>query len=192
MSYTHRQNRVRALQALDRRVKAFRTRDEVWPLYVPSEPVSMDGVVRQALDGMAFEPLELRSRSLIWLAWPDGETWELWVIALPSGLKLYCDTGSDETRLLATGRRDSEIETDRLFLELLSESGGAHFGIEMAGPPPSRVRSSLNDRELLIDFFVSLFEVEHLEEEIRGLVAASDDFRNDVATWLEGALKRPS
>ena len=192
MSYTHRQNRVRALKALDHRVKAFRTRDEVWPLYVPSEPVAMDAVLRTALDGMAFDPLELRSRSLLWLAWPDGETWELWVIALPSGLKLYCDTGSDETRLLATGRRDSEIETDRLFLELLSESAGAHFGIEMAGPPPSRVRSPLEDRDLLIDFFVGLFEVGHLEDEIRALVPKSDDFRNDVAAWLEGAQKRPT
>ena len=190
MSYTHRQNRVRALQALDRRVKAFRTRDEVWPLYVPSEPVGMDDVLRPALDGVPFDPFELRARSLLWLAWPDGETWELWVIALPSGLKLYCDTSSDETRLLATGRRDSEIETDRLFLERLSESAGAHFGIEMAGPPPSRVRSPIDDRDLLIDVFVGLFEVGHMEAEIRQMVGGSDDFRNDVATWLERALKR--
>ena len=101
-------------------------------------------------------------------------------------------SGSDETRLLATGRRDSEVETDRLFLELLSESAGAHFGIGMAGPPPTRVRSPIADRDLLIDFFVSLFEVEHLEEEIRQLVPRSDDFRNEVAEWLERALKRPT
>lgn len=184
MSYKHRQNRVRALQALDRRVKAFRTRDEVWPLYVPSEPVSMDDVLRRDLDGALFDPLELRSRTLLWLAWSDGATWELWVIALPSGLKLYCDTGSDETRLLATGRRDSEIDTDRHVLELLSESAGDHFGIEMAGVLPSRVRSPI-DRELLIDFFVSLFEVEQMEDQIRSLVPRSDDFRNEVAQWLE-------
>ena len=189
MSYTQRQNRVRALQALDRRVKAFRTREAVWPLYVPSEPVSMEDVIAQALDGATFDLLTLRSRTLLWLAWPDGGTWELWVVTLPSGLKVYCDTGSDETRLLATGRRDSEIETDRLFLELLAESAGGHFGIQMAGPPPSRVRSSIDDRDLLIDFFVELFEVEHLEGEIRRVVPSSDDFRNDVAVWLERALK---
>lgn len=189
MSYTQRQNRVRALQALDRRVKAFRTREEVWPLYVPNEPVSMDAVVAQALDGAAFDLLTLRNRTLLWLAWPDGGTWELWIVTLPSGLKLYCDTDSDESRLLATGRRDSEIETDRLLLELLAESAGGHFGIQMAGPPPSRVRSSLADRDLLIDFFVELFEVEHLEEEIRRIVPRSDDFRNDVAAWLERALR---
>ena len=189
MSYTQRQNRVRALRALDRRVKAFRTRDEVWPLYVPSKPVAIDEVLRGELDGAVFDPLELRSRTLLWLAWPDGGTWELWVIALPSGLKLYCDSGSDETRLLATGRRDSEVETDRLFLELLSESAGAHFGIGLAGPPPTRVRSPIRDRDLLIDFFVSLFEVEEMEDEIRELVPGSDDFRNDVARWLEGAVR---
>ena len=192
MSYTQRQNRVRALQGLDRRVKAFRTRDEVWPLYVPNEPVSMDEVLQRELDGAAFDPLELRSRTLLWLAWPEGETWELWVITLPSGLKLYCDTGSDETRLLATGRRDSEVETDRLFLELLSESAGAHFGIEMAGRPPARVRSSVKDGDLLIDFFVSLFEVARMEPEIRRIVGSSDDFRLDVAEWLDRALKRPT
>ena len=189
MSYTQRQHRVRAQQALDRRVKAFRTRDEVWPLYVPSEPVAMEEVVAQALDGASFDLHTLRSRTLLWLAWPDGETWELWLVTLPSGLRLYCDTGSDETRLLATGRRDSEIETDRLFLELLAESAGGHFGIQMAGPPPSRVRSSLEDRDLLIDFFVTLFEVEGLEEEIRDVVPRSDDFRNDVALWLERVLR---
>ena len=115
--------------------------------------------------------------------------WRGAVAALPSGLKLYCDTSVEETRLLATGRRDSEIETDRLFLELLAESAGAHFGIEMAGPPPSRVRSSIEDRELLIDFFLTLFEVERMEDEIRALVPASDDFRNDVIAWLEGVLR---
>jgi hypothetical protein len=191
MSYSRRQNRVRALQGLDRRVKAFRTREAVWPLYVPTEPVSMDDVLRRVLDGAVFDPLQLRSRTLLWLAWPGGDTWELWVIALPSGLKLYCDTGSEETRLLATGRRDSEIETDRLLLELLAESAGAHFGIEMAGPLPSRVRSPL-DREFLVDFFVSLFEVEHMEDEVRALVPRSDDFRNEVTEWLEQTLRRPT
>lgn len=188
MSYLHRQHRVRVLQALDRRVKAFRTRDEVWPLYVPAEPVSMDALVAQALDGARFDLRELRSRTLLWLAWPDGATWELWVITLPSGLKLYCDTGPDETRLLATGRRDSEVETDRLFLELLAESAGAQFGIGMTGPLPTRVRSPV-DRELLIDFFVSLFEVEQLEDKVRALVPRSNDFRNEVAQWLEQASR---
>lgn len=185
MTYQLRQHRVRALQALDRRVKAFRTRDEVWPLYVPPEPVSMDAVVEQALDGARFDLLDLRSKTLLWLAWPEGATWELWIITLPSGLKLYCDTGSEETRMLATGRRDSEIDTDQLVLERLSESAGAHFGIEMAGPPPTRVRSTIADRERLVDFFVTLFEGERMEDDVRSIVGRSDDFRNDVSRWLD-------
>lgn len=187
--YLERQHRVRVIQALERAVKQFRTREQIWPLYAPREPVSIGDIVHQALEGARFDPLTLRARTLLWLAWDEGTTWELWVIALPSGLKLYCDTGGDETRMLATGRRDSEIETDRLFLELLSDSAGEAFGIEMSGGPPVRVRSSVENRDLLVDFFVALFEEEGLEEEIRRQVSASDDFRADVAVWLDRALK---
>src|SRR5690606_10100121 len=99
---------------------------------VPGAPLSLDALVARALDGARFDIGALRGRTLLRLEWASGDTWELWIIALPSGLKLYCDTGGGESRLLATGRRDSEIETDRLFLELLSESAGEHFGIEMS------------------------------------------------------------
>lgn len=186
--HTARQNRVKVLQALERAVKQFRTREAVWPLYVPREPVSMDRIIARTLGGARFDPLTLRARTLLWLAWPDGTTWELWTIALASNLKLYCDTGGDETRMLATGRRDSEIDTDRLFLELLAGSGGEEFGIGMSGGPPSRVRSSVDDREQLVDFFVALFEVEGLQEDIhRG--SPNPDFRTDVERWLEQTLR---
>jgi hypothetical protein len=182
--FADRQNRVRVLQALEASVKQFRTRQELWPLRVPRDPVSLEDLVARTLPG-AFDPLTLRARTLLWLEWPDGATWELWVIALPSGLKLYCDTGGGETRLLATGRRDSEIETDRHLLELLSESAGEHFGIEMDGGPPSRVRSNLADRALVVEFFVNLFEVLGMEDEVRAVIAdRSDDFRLDVEHWL--------
>ena len=69
MSYLQRQNRVKVLAALDRRVKAFRTRERVWPLYAPSEPVSMDEVARQALDGAAYDLTELRARTLLTQRW---------------------------------------------------------------------------------------------------------------------------
>jgi hypothetical protein len=187
--FTERQNRVRALQALERASKQFRTREGIWPLYAPREPVSVDEVLKAALEGAHFEPLGLRTRTLLWLAWPDGSTWETWVIALPSGMKLYCDTGGGETRILASGRRDSEIETDRLFLELLSESAGQQFGIAMSGGPPSRVRSSIADRDVLIDFFVALFEEEQLQEEVRGGARGAADFREDVAAWLSQTLR---
>lgn len=183
--FADRQNRVRVLQALEEAAKQFRTRHELWPLRVPREPVSLDGLVARTLEGAAFDPLTLRARTLLWLEWSGGATWELWLIALPSGLKLYCDTGGGETRLLATGRRDSEIETDRHLLELLSESAGEHFGIEMDGGAPARVRSNLDDHSLVLDFFVNLFEVLGMEEEIRDAIGERrDDFRLDVEHWL--------
>ena len=183
--FADRQNRVRVLQALEESVKQFRTRQELWPLRVPREPVSLDRLLARTLDGVTFDPLTLRARTLLWLEWPDGATWELWVIALPSGLKLYCDSGDGETRLLATGRRDSEIETDRHFMELLSESAGELFGIEMDGGPPARVRSNLDDRRLVLEFFVNLFEVLGMEEEVRAIIGdRRDDFKLDVEHWL--------
>jgi hypothetical protein len=183
--FADRQNRVRVLQALEEAVKQFRTRHELWPLRVPRDPVSLDDLVARTLAGAAFDPLTLRARTLLWLEWPDGATWELWVIALPSGLKLYCDTGAGETRLLASGRRDSEIDTDRHLLELLSDSAGEHFGIEMDGGPPSRVRSNLADRALVVEFFVNLFEVLGMEDEVRAVIAdRHHDFRLDVEQWL--------
>ena len=182
--YAERQNRVRVVQALEDAAKQFRTRQELWPLRVPREPVVFDTLIGRAIQG-TFDPLSLRSRTLLWLEWPDGATWELWVTALPSGLKLYCDTGGGETRLLASGRRDSEIETDRHLMELLSESAGEHFGIEMDGGPPSRVRSNLADGTLVVDFFVNLFEVLGMEEDIRTVIGdRRGDFRLDVETWL--------
>ncbi|MEX2661995.1 MAG: hypothetical protein WD227_08695 [Vicinamibacterales bacterium] len=190
--FADRQNRVRVLQALEASVKQFRTRQALWPLRVPRDPVVLDDLVARTLAGAAFDPLTLRARTLLWLEWPDGATWELWVIALPSGLKLYCDTGAGETRLLASGRRDSEIETDRHLLELLSESAGEHFGIEMDGGPPSRVRSNLADRALVVEFFVNLFEVLGMEAEIRAVIAdRHDDFRHDVEQWLRDTGFRP-
>lgn len=186
MSHAQRQNRVRVIQALEQTVQQFRTRQELWPLRVPSEPLSLDTLIDRTISDTRFDPLSLRARTLLWLRWGEGETWELWVIALPSGLKLYCDTSHGETRMLATGRRDSEIETDRLFLELLSESGGQHFGIEMGGGPPSMVRSPLEDRELVVDFFTNLFEELGMEEEIRAIIAdCHGDFRVDVQRWLK-------
>ena len=190
--YADRQNRVRIVQALEETVKQFRTRHELWPLRVPREPVSFDSIAARTIGG-TFDPVSLRSRTLLWLEWPDGATWELWVISLPSGLKLYCDTGDGETRLLASGRRDSEIDTDRHLLELLSESAGEHFGIEMDGGPPSRVRSNLADAALVVDFFVNLFEVLGMEEDIRaaGRTVPSGDFRDDIEHWLRQTGFRP-
>lgn len=198
-----RHMRVRVLEALERRARQFRSRKELWPLRVPREPVPLDDVIEEALpeDYRAFETNTLRSRSLLHLRWDDGSAWEAWVIALPSGLKLYCDSDGEETRILASVKRDAEGgETDRFFLELLSESAGEHFGIETSGVAPSRVRSSLTDRGFLVDVFVNLFEVSGTEASVRNDLAERDphaprdsdpegtDFRADVERWLENVL----
>jgi hypothetical protein len=178
-----RQHRVRLLQALEQSIRQFRTRPEIWPLRVPAAPIAFDALAFRTV-GARVDPFALRSRTLLRLEWPSGDLWELWVIALPSGLKVYCDTGAGETRMLATGRRDSEIETDRLFLELLAESAGEHFGIEMAGGAPSRVRIGV-DRALAVEFFVALFEEAGLVHDIREAIGEqSTDFRADVESWL--------
>ena len=186
-----RDQRVRILQAVERAVRQFRTREKLWPLRVPAEPLVLETIVRRAFEDASFrvDVSELRSRSLLNLTWDDGTRWELWVLALDSGLKLYCDTDPEESRILASGRRDSEIDTDVLFLELLAESAGATFGIGISGGPPSRVRSPLA-RERLVEFFVHLFEVAGMEEEVRGAIdSKSGDFGVDVNNWLDRTLR---
>jgi hypothetical protein len=141
-----RQRRVRVLETLERRARQFRSRKEIWPLRVPREPLRLDDVIDEALpDGHAgFEAISLRSRTLLNLRWADGAAWEAWIIALPSGLKLFCDSDGEETRILASGRRDAEgVDTDKFFLELLSESAGEHFGIETSASTSSSTSSRL-------------------------------------------------
>ncbi len=206
--------RLRVLEALEQRVKQFRTREDLYPLRVPRDPISLDEVIVQALpdDHCGFDPATLRSRTLLTMQW-GTLTWEAWVITLPSGVKLYCDSDVEETRVLASGGRNAGDESDRLFLQLLSESGGEEFGIEMSGGAPSRVRSSINDRAFLVELFVNLFEVTNAEASVRHAVAAwegeaaavisprppgdsennednedhagGSDFRTEVERWLQ-------
>jgi hypothetical protein len=196
-----RERRVRVLEALDTAVKQFRTREPLHPLRVPREPLALDEVVAAALgdDARLFDAASLRSRTLLSLQWRDGSTWELWVAILPSGLKLFCDSGEEESRVLASGGRNAGDDSDRLFLELLSESGGDHFGIEMSGGVPSRVRSSVGDVPFLVDVFVNLFEGSEVEEAVREASTSTPeidhtggrDFRVDVGRWLAVALAAP-
>jgi hypothetical protein len=196
-----RQIRQRVLDALEQRVKQFKTREELWPLRVPHDPVPLDDVIGASIGApsSAFDPLTLRSRTLLQFDWEDGSRWAAWVIVLPSKVKLYCDSGADETRLLASGGRNEGDESDRLFLELLAESAGQHFGIEMSGGPPARVRSCIADRTFLVNLFVNLFEVTGMEESVREALQArgrrprisgeqGHDFRSDVERWLEMSL----
>ena len=196
-----RQLRLRVLETLEQRVKQFLRRDELWPLRVPREPLLLDAVIAQALpdDAPAFDRLALRSRPLIHFEWDDGSEWEAWVIVLPSGVKLYCDTNGDESRVLASGGRNDGDQSDRAFLTLLAQSAGAHFGIEMAGGAPSLVRSAITERGFLIDLFVELFELTAAEASVReqlecdgngqsGDDGEGHDFRREVEQWLAGAL----
>ena len=186
-----RDQRVRVIREIDRAARQFRTRKELWPLRVPADPLVLDAIANRTLghEAARFDLKTLRSRTLLSLTWDDGSQWDLWTLTLDSGIRLYCDTGDSESRILASARRDSEIDPDRLFLELLSESAGEMFGIALEGGPPSRVRSAIDDRHLLVDFFVNLYEVSGMETDVRADGVTSDDFRTDVQCWLERTLK---
>lgn len=196
--YSRRQLRLRVLEALEQRVKQFTIREDLWPLRVPHEPLPLGDLIDQVLgdDARTFDVLGLRSRTLLSLEWEDGSRWDVWVIVLPSKLKLFCDSSDDESRILASGGRNEGDESDRIFLELLAESAGEHFGIEMAGGPPARVRTSLTDRSFVVDLFLGLFEVLGMEAAIRrtlvdrdvddtGIGSRGRDFREDVEAWLD-------
>jgi hypothetical protein len=200
-----RQLRLRVLEALEERVKQFRTREALYPLRVPRDPIPLDEVILQALDDdrLAFDAATLRSRTLLTLAWEDA-SWDAWVITLPSRVKVYCDSDPHETRILASGGPNAGDDSDRLFLTLLSESAGEEFGIEMSGGAPTRVRSSLADRAFLVEVFVNLFEVTRTEDSVhRALVADAgparpaneldsakgSDFRLDVERWLDLVMR---
>jgi hypothetical protein len=199
--YLRRQLRLRVLEALEGQIKQFRRREELWPLRIPPEPLLLRDVIDRAApgDAGAFDPMTLRSRTLLALEWDDASVWEAWMIVLPSGFKVYCDSSDEETRLLASGGRNEGDESDRIFLTLLAESAGGHFGIEMSGGAPSRVRTSIADRAFLIDFFVELFERTGAEDSLRDQLPeapprspAPRDFRDDVERWLEQACRRPA
>jgi hypothetical protein len=200
MSFARRQLKVRVLEALELRVKQFRRREDLFPLRIPHEPLPLHDIIDEALaeDARRFDPLTLRSRSLLQLSWDDGSEWELWVIVLPSKVKVYCDSSVEETRVLASGGRNEGDETDRVFLQLLAESAGQHFGIEMSGGAPSRVRSPIADREFLVDVFVELFEVGGMEDSVRAQLARRSgrgavdlsDFCSDVQRWFDIVHRR--
>jgi hypothetical protein len=189
VGFADRQGRVRVLEALELRAKQFRGREEIWPFRVPHEPLDLDAIVERALAGEGSVAHEaLRSRTVLEFLW-DGHRWELWVVTLPSGVLLYCDSSADETRVLASARRGNPGEADGFFLERLAESRGVLFGIEMSGPAPDAVRSSIGDRGFLADVFVELFEGTDAEASISTQPAA--DFHASVEEWLARVLTAP-
>ena len=172
--FSSRQARLKTLEALEDRAKQFRGREGTWPFRVPHEPV-------------AFDPSALQPRVVLRFEWPDTR-WELWAIGLPSGLLLYSDSDGREAHVLASVKRGSPAEADGFFLERLAESRGECFGIEMTGPAPERIRSSIGDREFLADVFVELFEDTDAGLEIAD---GGPDFRLAVVEWLSRVLTAP-
>jgi hypothetical protein len=86
-------------------------------------------------------------------------------------------------------KRGNPLEADGFFLERLAESRGRHFGIEMEGPAPDRVRASIGDREFLADVFVELLEDTEASRDVAD--RASSDFRADIVAWLGDVLTAP-
>ena len=193
MGFENRQARLKVVEALELRAKQFRGREEMWPFRVPHEPLDLQEIVDRALDGEGTVEIDaLRSRTVLEFLW-DSHQWELWVLALPSGILLYCDADGDETRVLASAKRGNPGEADGFFLERLAESRGELFGIEMSGPAPDRVRSSIGDRGFLADVFVELFEGTGAERDIAALAGGSaGDFRGTVEDWLKRVLTAPA
>ena len=112
--YADRQNRVRVLRALEERSSSSGRGRRSAPAS-PSRACRRRCSHRPHHRRAVFAPLSLRSRTRLWLEWPDGATWELGDRP-PVRLKLYCDYGGCVRRVCWNGRRDSEIETDRLLL----------------------------------------------------------------------------
>jgi hypothetical protein len=177
----NRAARLKAIDALEQRAKQFRAREDIWPFRVPHDP-------------LAFDPADLKPRMVLRMEWPSG-AWELSAIALPSGILLYCDSDGQESRILASIKRGNPAEADGFFLERLAESRGRAFGIEMAGPPPVRIRSAIGDREFLTDVFVELLEGTAAERVLAQCsVLGADpvrDFRDAVRVWLSRVLTAP-
>ncbi|HTI38518.1 MAG TPA: hypothetical protein VL484_13200 [Vicinamibacterales bacterium] len=127
------------------------------------------------------------------MSWADGGVWEAWASTLASGIHVYCDTDGTEQRVLASAKRGSAMEADRFFLELLAESRGHHFGIEMSGGAPARIRTNIDDRGFIADAFVELLEGTEAAADVSAFSdgSSSSDFREDVKRWLSAVLVAP-
>jgi len=203
-SHADRMLRVRVLEALEARTKQFKGFDGIWPFRIPHEPLALAAVVDEALgDESGASPVtspagardQLRSRTVLEMHWPDGHVWQAWAITLPGGIIVYCDDDGEETRILASVKRGNPLEADGFFLELLAETRGEAFGMEMAGGAPERVRTSIADRDFLAEVFVELFEDTDAAISITADSRSDDrngrDFRSDIERWLTKTLVAP-
>jgi hypothetical protein len=191
-----RQRRVKVLEALEQRAKQFRAREGLWPFRIPHDALDLEDLIEATLaeeDGW-IQPAALRTRSVLRLEWDGGDAWELWVITLPSGIHLYCDSDGEETRVLASAKRGNPLEADGFFLERLAESRGDHFGIGMEGPAPDRIKSAIGDRDFLAEVFVELLEDTAASAPLKTAATtggAASDFHTDIVRWLDEVLTAP-
>jgi hypothetical protein len=190
----NRLERLALLEMLGQRVTQFRRYEDISPFRRPHEPLDLSRLVRSALQSGSHISIAdavdaLRSRTVIEMHWSGSDRWVAWAATLPSGIHVYCDSVPSEHRVLASVKRGSATEADRFFLELLAESRGDCFGIEMAGGAPVRIRTPIDDRDLLTDVFVELLEGTEAEAQIG---SGSGDFRVDVAGWLADVLEGPA
>src|SRR3954449_2755213 len=103
MTIGQRHLRLGFLEALERWAKQFRSHQDLWPFRVPHDPLPLEDIIRESLgDEGWLDAAALRARSVLQMEFHDGAAWEAWVIALPSGIMLYCDSDDDETRVLAS------------------------------------------------------------------------------------------
>lgn len=186
---------------MEQRAKQFRSYENIWPFRVPHEPLLLDEIITDALadQGSTLRTDDLRSRTVLRMIFDSDQTtgsgehfWEAWVVTLPSGIMLYCDDDGTERRILASARRGNPLDADGFFLELLAETRGEAFGIQLAGRAPDRLRGSIADRAFLVDVFVELFEGTDAEQDIRTRSADATDFRADVDRWLRGVWIAPA
>jgi hypothetical protein len=190
-----RQERTALLDALEQRVKQFRRDDDIWPFRRPHDPLDLARLITFTLGHPSVSPAAdaLRSRTIFEMRWDTGDRWEAWVATLPSGIHVYVGSDGAEHWLLASAKRGSATEADRFFLELLAESRGRHFGIEMVGGAPARIRTTIDDRVLIVDVVVDLFEGTDAEQDVRDVAGgAAIDFRDCVEQWLASVLSAPA
>jgi hypothetical protein len=200
-SHADRLLRARVLDALEARTRQFKSYEGIWPFRIPHEPLALADIMEDAgishLTSIAAARDLLRPRTVLEMHWPEGHVWTAWAVAFATGIILYCDDDGDEARVLASVKRGNPSEADGFFLELLAETRGQAFGMEMTGGAPERVRTSIGDRDFLVDVFVELFEdtpaassiLEAAESDPRGDTAK--DFRADVERWLARTLVGP-
>ena len=203
--FAARQLRVRVLEALEGRVKQFLRREELWPLRVPREPL----LVRRrppAGDRRRGAPVRCRVAEVAHRCCrSNGQTaaaGRRGSACLPSGLKIYCDTG--ERREPACWRRAGATKGTRA-TGRFSSCSPSRRAVTSASRWPAARRDRCDHRWTASSWSIAssnLFEVTGSEDSLRAQLPeppdadaappGGRDFRADVERWLDAALRRRS